>query len=252
MRFRLLSDLHLEFSSLDLEPAGEDAVLLAGDIHVGTAGLEWARRTFERLPVFYTPGNHEYYGSDWMELPGLMRERAAQLGIDYLDAGEGRCGDVRLLGCTLWTDFDYFGAERRQASMQACQVLFDYRKIRSGPGLLVTEQTRQRHHHERAWLSAALQAPAPAGIRKTLVMTHMLPSDRSTAVRYKPVPTTAGFTSHLDGLFDAADVWVHGHTHDSFDYQAGRCRVVCNPRGYCLRDRSLENPAFQSALLIEV
>lgn len=26
--------------------------------------------------------------------------------------------------------------------------------------------------------------------------------------------------------------WVHGHTHDSFDYDVRGCRVVCNPRGY--------------------
>ena len=26
--------------------------------------------------------------------------------------------------------------------------------------------------------------------------------------------------------------WVHGHTHDPFDYKIGECRVVCNPRGY--------------------
>jgi hypothetical protein len=27
-------------------------------------------------------------------------------------------------------------------------------------------------------------------------------------------------------------VWTHGHTHDTFDYMVGSCRVICNPRGY--------------------
>ena len=27
-------------------------------------------------------------------------------------------------------------------------------------------------------------------------------------------------------------LWIHGHTHESFDYQIGKTRVVCNPRGY--------------------
>ena len=27
-------------------------------------------------------------------------------------------------------------------------------------------------------------------------------------------------------------LWVHGHTHDSFDFEFGVCQVACNPRGY--------------------
>ena len=28
------------------------------------------------------------------------------------------------------------------------------------------------------------------------------------------------------------DLWVHGHTHDSFDYVLGWTQVVVNPYGY--------------------
>ena len=27
-------------------------------------------------------------------------------------------------------------------------------------------------------------------------------------------------------------LWIHGHTHDPFDYGIGGTRVLCNPRGY--------------------
>jgi len=27
-------------------------------------------------------------------------------------------------------------------------------------------------------------------------------------------------------------LWIHGHTHESFDYMVGDTRIVCNPRGY--------------------
>ena len=27
-------------------------------------------------------------------------------------------------------------------------------------------------------------------------------------------------------------MWVHGHTHERYDYMIGSTRVVCNPRGY--------------------
>ena len=33
-------------------------------------------------------------------------------------------------------------------------------------------------------------------------------------------------------LTDNIKLWVHGHTHDEFDYKIGITRVVCNPRGY--------------------
>ncbi|MES1952914.1 hypothetical protein S4A8_18743 [Salinisphaera sp. S4-8] len=72
VKLRVLSDLHLECFA-EPEDSGIrddvecDAVVLAGDIHNGTVGIEWAARTF-RVPVIYIMGNHEYYGYDATEL----------------------------------------------------------------------------------------------------------------------------------------------------------------------------------------
>jgi hypothetical protein len=47
-----------------------------------------------------------------------------------------------------------------------------------------------------------------------------------------------------------ADLWVHGHVHDSFDYRVGRARVVANPRGYPLSNiviKRVEDLAFENA-----
>jgi hypothetical protein len=46
-------------------------------------------------------------------------------------------------------------------------------------------------------------------------------------------------------------LWIHGHTHDSFDYRLNGTRVLCNPRGYA-RDGVNENPMFDPQLVIEV
>jgi hypothetical protein len=48
--------------------------------------------------------------------------------------------------------------------------------------------------------------------------------------------------------------------HDSFDYRVGRCRVMCNPRGYAqnrndadsVDELVFENPVFQSQLVIDL
>jgi hypothetical protein len=55
-------------------------------------------------------------------------------------------------------------------------------------------------------------------------------------------------------------LWLHGHVHDSFDYQVGRCRVVTNPAGYIINRRfaidpseyEFENRAFDRNLLVEI
>ena len=35
-------------------------------------------------------------------------------------------------------------------------------------------------------------------------------------------------------------LWIHGHTHESFDYEIGKTRVVCNPRGYASTEENKE------------
>jgi hypothetical protein len=53
----------------------------------------------------------------------------------------------------------------------------------------------------------------------------------------------------LDGSRVA--LWVHGHTHDSFDYEVNGTRVVCNPRGYA-RNGINENVGFDPNFCVAV
>jgi len=46
-------------------------------------------------------------------------------------------------------------------------------------------------------------------------------------------------------------LWIHGHTHDSFDYLVRDTRVVCNPRGYVKHDIQ-ENASFDPALVVQI
>lgn len=54
MRLWVISDVHLEFSPLEVSPAAAtaDVVVLAGDIGVGDKGVRWANEAF-RQPVVY-------------------------------------------------------------------------------------------------------------------------------------------------------------------------------------------------------
>ena len=59
-------------------------------------------------------------------------------------------------------------------------------------------------------------------------------------------------------MITKADCWIHGHTHDSFDYRvqyADRSvQVVCNPWGYPVSSvtETYQNQAFNEQLLIDV
>ena len=46
-------------------------------------------------------------------------------------------------------------------------------------------------------------------------------------------------------------LWVHGHTHDTFDYAIRGTRVICNPRGYA-KDGVNENARFDPDLTIDL
>jgi len=274
MKILLLSDLHLEFAgNRDFVPAPAavdacDVIVLAGDIHNGPLGIEWAARAFPRRPVVYVAGNHEYYESDWASTRAALRTAAAaSANVRLLDDGVTLVGGVRFLGATLWTDFALFGAaERARCEAAATEFIADFRLIRRAPEaaasdaaaaapvslpLFTTGDSIRLHEASRAFLEAEL-ARTFAG--PTVVVTHHLPSARSNAERFRTLATSAAFASVLDDLVvrGRAAAWLHGHTHDSFDYRLGATRIVCNPMGYPRRSGGKENANFDPGLIVEV
>lgn len=86
-----------------------------------------------------------------------------------------------------------------------------------------------------------------------MVITHHAPSRHSIHPRFGDSLLNACFVSdaaHLLGA-DRVSLWIHGHTHDSFDYRVNGTRVVCNPRGYA-RGGVNENPLFDPDFTVEV
>ncbi|MGJ9418335.1 hypothetical protein ACHAC9_11290 [Massilia sp. CMS3.1] len=75
---------------------------------------------------------------------------------------------------------------------------------------------------------------------------------RSVAPEYAADPVSAAFASNLDEMVVKADVWVHGHTHSSFDYEVGECRVVANPLGYLMRNGGAENEEFDPNFIVQL
>ncbi len=260
MRLLVLSDLHIETwrddgPDCNLLQSRPDVVILAGDIHTGRDAIAWATRKFPDLPVVYVYGNHEIYGFNFEDFEiDIARSSRAPRNFHFLDAGEFIFCGVRFLGATLWTDFCLLGdslAKKNMAMHDAQQKMKDYQLIRlvSSPiGRLCPRDTLAMHAEQRTWLAERLSIPFEG---KTVVVTHMAPSVKSISAAYPEESLAPAYASRLDSFVAKADLWVHGHVHASADYEIGKCRVVCNPRGYPTQSGA-QNRAFDANFVVEI
>jgi len=230
MKLHVLSDLHIEFHDFAPPETDADVVVLAGDIGIGADGVAWAAERFPDRPVLYVPGNHEYYDHDIGFTADL--KAGAPDNVRVLECDRVVIDGTRLLGCTLWTDFLFYGeADAWLARQRAKESMLDFESIRNGRQRFTPEHSVLLHERSRAWLEQEL---ADGFDGPTVVITHHLPAARSVSERYYNDPLNPGFVSRLEELIDAhrPALWIHGHTHVPCDYELSGTRVVCNPRGY--------------------
>ena len=253
MRLNVLSDLHLSVGGLERPRNEADVVVLAGDIARPRESAAWAL-SFDK-PVLYVLGNHEFYGGSIEGTPAELKRLCAGTHVHVLDDDEVFIDGVRFLGSTLWTDFLLFGeGDAKGAAMaSACHLMRDFSRIRMNDeqnALFTPTESAALFERHADWLRRHLDT-AHAG--PTVVITHHAPSRQSIHPRYADSLLNACFVSDAEHLLGAerAQVWIHGHTHDSFAYVVRGTRVVCNPRGYA-KDGVNENPCFNPDLIVEV
>ncbi len=253
MKLNILSDLHLSCGMLEIPQTDADVVILAGDIARPPQAIDWAKGFGK--PVLYVPGNHEFYGSSLPATVSELKALCAGTCVQVLDQDEIIIGDVRFLGATLWSDFLLCPeGEPRQLAMQEAQNLIrDFQRIHLDSDVqrrFTPAECAALCQAQAKWLESRL-AVVHAG--PTVVITHHAPSPQSIHPRFAGSLLNACFVSDLERLADRERVqlWIHGHTHDSFDYPVNGTRVVCNPRGYS-KDGVNENAAFDSHWVVDV
>jgi len=258
MKIFLASDIHTEHSNSSFDPAlyyeqldfdypdDADVVVLAGDIGEWINGIEWARHRFKNKEIIYVAGNHEYYDCD-LSIIDEMRLKAKELDIHFLENDAVIINNVRFLGCTLWTDFNRYSHTEIAKSWSE---MSDFKYIRcvdwwansinreralslteldsqygSDPDLFSPTVAYLLHRKSIEWLSNMFNKVHNG---KTVVVTHHCPTMRHTS--------NSAYGSNLEKFIsnraNKIDLWLHGHIHQSVDYEVAGVRIASNPRGY--------------------
>ena len=253
MRIALLSDIHLSVNALPFPDVDADIVVLAGDISRPAAAIEWAKSC--PVPIVYVAGNHEFYGSDLISTYEHLNRLSQGSQIHVLERSEYLHNGVRFLGCTLWSDYRLFdSAEHRAQGVDlATKLIRDFTHIKISPDFpdLCSPAVSQLIFLQTvAWLEDCFTRDRTT---PTVVVSHFAPTRLSIGPLFENSPINASFVSDLEDRIKVWQpvLWLHGHTHGSFDYQVGKTRVICNARGYA-KNGINENPEFNRSYVIDL
>lgn len=244
MKIWVLSDLHnehYEWAPPSIPDA--DICIAAGDIARGAQEhADWlAYYVRPHMPVISVLGNHEYYRHTIEYENSEAQFSSRRHDIHVLENMTWTYGGVRFVGCTLWTDF-YLDNTPERSVRAAAAGMNDFRLIRTKAGRFTPLMSTELHRTSVQFLIETLETPFDG---ETVVVTHHSPSPRSVAEHYEGDALNAAFSSNLDVIIERYQpaAWIHGHTHTSFDYEIGRTRVICNPRGYGMENHMDFDPA---------
>ena len=232
MKIQVISDLHREFGSTELCFDHSDIVVLAGDVNLGTRGVEWIKNAISDKPVIYVLGNHEYYKGSYPKTLNKIKEAALGSNVHVLENSFADIEGIRFHGATLWTDFSIFGNPVHYGML--CQPkMNDYKMIRRDPSYskMRTMDTFKIHQFSKQWLQESLEDSK--GLNN-IVVTHHAPSLQSVPEHYKEDPLTAAYASDLEDLIKEYQplYWIHGHIHTPCRYKIEETEIICNPHGY--------------------
>ena len=209
MKIGIMSDLHMyktvltEETPWDFEPEDDVFYICAGDIcEDDDARNRFVQKHYDHM--FAINGNHDYYGGTFADAKyhTLLRE----------------VNGLRIAGATLWTDVrDNLNWYRYTKGLIDCHYISD-----------ITQALMIETHEAHKDFLLRMEAD--------IVVSHHCPSYMSIHPKYVNDPLNVCFANDMTDLIfnmkKPPKLWVHGHTHEDFDYMIGETRVVCWPRGY--------------------
>lgn len=252
------SDLHIEHSSLRLDTATADVVVLAGDIFaMGPAYsdepslIHWIDQHISDKPVVFVPGNHDLEDSFWEKQMKVWKEHAQSLGgrIHVLWNETVDIEGVRFLGTPLFTNFASTG-HPEVVKVQAKRIP-DFNRIFNMDGHPITPDLYvEWHNTARNFLHQELQKDTNM---PKVVVTHFAPSLKLRNPAHSAQLLDAYWLNECEDLVGLADVWISGHSHYCCDMTLDNGgRMISNARGvskmYGLSADSNFNSAYRLQL----
>ena len=262
MIIAVCSDLHLEFSDIELKNTeNADVLILSGDICVAHSlhdhpvdkpipedamkpgrnqsaaykYREFFKRVNNEFPnTIYVSGNHEFYHGRFPDAYDWLREEIKNYSnIHFLDKEQVEIDGVTFVGGTLWTDMN----RNDPTTMHLIESMInDFRIIRNSQRNYARFSPLDSVVHHRETLEYIKSVVDSDASKKYVVVGHHAPSSLSIHEKYKnEYYMNGGYFSDLsEFILDRPQIalWTHGHMHDPFDYMMGETRIVCNPRGY--------------------
>lgn len=247
MKFRIISDLHLESNKFYYEWMGEDFLLLLGDIHTKNRHMDFLMTIPQHVKIIMLAGNHEHYHSDFGEVNKTLKSFEEFLpNYTYLNNESIDIGDITIFGGTMWTDFELYGHNDKPYVIQdSTRNVADFTYITRNDRLWnaddVIEQFNLFNKEFDYWVKQA------EGKTK-VCLSHFLPSIQCVDKRFEGSILNGYFASNQENRINLVDFWFFGHTHASCDFMVNDTRLVCNPHGYGKENKN----GFNNNLIIEI
>jgi hypothetical protein len=248
MLLQYISDIHLEFHDkhnkgalqpdMFVKPVAPYLVL-AGDIGIPDLEsyrvfLSWCSTKWSH--VFLIAGNHEFYNvrcpvkTDMRTKKELIQRICEPLpNVHFLDCSSYYIpeANVRILGCTLWSDVPDCVYEKAITYMNDARQILHLKDVPFTPWI-----QSEQHVREKQWLNQEIHKCELTNER-CLVVTHYLPSFELIHEKYKGSPLNVCFASDCDDLFRPPVVaWICGHTHTGMKIPIHGIPCCINPYGY--------------------
>ena len=234
LRCKLISDIHVEFG-FDytlIKNRGEDVLVLAGDVGVGTKMTAPVLQYFSEVfpHVVYVFGNHEFYNNDFQLVKGAIKTKLRNHpNVHILDREAVMIEGIKFIGATLWSSFNNRDIFLMQ---ELTRYISDFHVIQNGDKRFMPVDAADQHDLDWGYI----QAEVAATEGKCVVVTHFLPSWQCIAPEYRgETRINHYFATELGNtIVDMKNVplWMFGHTHTPTDNTIGDTRCVCNPYGY--------------------
>jgi predicted phosphodiesterase len=249
MAVQVLSDLHLEapkaYDVFEIVPKAPYLALL-GDIgniesHKDNCLGFLTRQLIQFRIVFFVPGNHEAYHSNWpttLRILGTfeqdVRNNSALGEFIVLDRVAFRLPDCNtvVLGCSLFSSIPPDSHTAVSLGLNDFFYISDWD----------VDMHNESHKRDLAWLNTEVGNLEQSDVN-IIIFSHWSPSKDVRAIdpRHVGSQITSAFLTDLSSevCFKSGKVkiWAFGHTHYNCDFAVerngvGSLRLLANQRGY--------------------